>query len=110
MTGLAARPLALALVAMALASALPARAGTPELIRSAESAAPAQIAAKATVILLKADGSIAQLRKGTNNFTCLPDNPATPGPDPMCADANAMEWVKQWVAHKPPNQNKPGFM
>ena len=29
------------------------------------------------------------LRKGSNGFTCMPDNPVTPGPDPMCMDANA---------------------
>ena len=31
------------------------------------------------------------LREGSNGFTCMPDNPTTPGPDPMCMDAAAME-------------------
>jgi hypothetical protein len=50
------------------------------------------------------------LRKGSNGFTCMPDNPATPGPDPMCADKNAMEWISAWVGHKPPASGKVGFM
>lgn len=97
-------------IALAVAPCLTALAVAPDLIRSAESAAPPAIAAKASVMLMNADGSMKQLRKGSNNFTCLPDNPATPGPDPMCMDANAMEWVMQWVGRKAPNQNKPGFM
>ena len=31
------------------------------------------------------------LREGSNGFTCMPDNPTTPGPDPMCMDAAAMD-------------------
>ena len=38
------------------------------------------------------------LRKGSNGWTCMPDAPATPGPDPMCFDANAGKWVDAWVA------------
>ena len=57
-----------------------------------------------------ADGKMRTIRKGTNGFTCMPDNPATPGPDPMCMDANAMEWVHAWVAHKAPPAGKVGLM
>ena len=38
------------------------------------------------------------------------DNPTTPGPDPMCMDANAFEWAKAWMAHKAPPAGKVGFM
>ena len=41
----------------------------------------------------------ADLRKGSNAFTCMPDNPATPGPDPMCMDQNALEWATAWIEH-----------
>ncbi|WP_152669469.1 hypothetical protein [Synechococcus sp. GFB01] len=85
-------------------------ASTAELIRSAESAAPIALSSKAAVVLIDAAGNSTVLRQGSNNFTCLPDSPSTPGPDPMCGDANAMEWAGQWIGHKPPNQNKPGFM
>lgn len=80
-----------------------------ELIASAESAAPASVAKGATIVAMDADGKMRTLRKGTNNFTCMPDNPATPGPDPMCMDAAAMEWVHALVSHATPPA-KVGFM
>src|ERR1700730_7586512 len=69
------------------------------LIKSAESAA---IAKEATIIAATAEGKIRTVRKGTNNFTCMADNPATPGPDPMCMDQNALEWATAWMEHKEP--------
>lgn len=81
-----------------------------ELIKSAMSAAPAAVGKKATVVVMESDGKMRTVRKGTNGFTCMPDNPATPGPDPMCMDANAMEWVHAWVAHKAPPTGKVGLM
>ena len=42
------------------------------------------------------------LRKGTNGFTCMPDNPETPGPDPMCWDKNAGDWIDAYLNHKTP--------
>jgi hypothetical protein len=73
-----------------------------DLIKSAMSAAPAAVGKNATIVAMQADGKMRTLRKGTNAFTCMPDNPATPGPDPMCMDANALEWVHAWFRHKPP--------
>jgi hypothetical protein len=81
-----------------------------ELIASAESAAPPSLGKHATIVAMEADGKMRTIRKGSNGFTCMPDNPATPGPDPMCMDANAMEWVHALVGHKPPTANKVGFM
>lgn len=81
-----------------------------DLIKSAMSAAPASVGKHATIVAMEAGGKMRTLRKGTNGFTCMPDNPATPGPDPMCMDANAMEWVHAWVAHKPPPAGKVGMM
>ena len=40
----------------------------------------------------------------------MPDNPATPGPDPMCMDKNALEWVHAWIGHTNPAPGKVGFM
>jgi hypothetical protein len=79
-----------------------------EIIKSAMSAAPPAIAKDATIISIGA--GIRTVRTGKNNFTCMPDNPATPGPDPMCGDQNAMEWATAWINHKEPPQNKVGFM
>ena len=57
-----------------------------------------------------ADGTMRTLRQGSNGFTCLPDNPASPGPDPMCGDANAMEWAAAWIGHQEPPTGKVGFL
>ncbi len=81
-----------------------------ELLASAESAAPPSVGKAATIITMDADGKMRTLRKGTNNFTCMPDNPATPGPDPMCMDPAAMEWVHAYLAHTKPTPGKVGFM
>ena len=80
------------------------------LIASAMSAAPANVGKGATIVVMEADGKMRTLREGKNGFTCMPDNPATPGPDPMCMDKNSMEWVHAWVARKPPPAGKVGFM
>lgn len=81
-----------------------------KMIASAMSAAPAKVAKGATIVAMEADGKMRTLREGTNGFTCMPDNPATPGPDPMCMDKNALEWAHAWIAHKTPPAGKIGFM
>src|SRR5262249_50840878 len=43
-------------------------------------------------------------------FTCMPDNPNSPGPDPVCMDANAVAWLEAYVAHKMPPAGKIGLM
>jgi hypothetical protein len=83
--------------------------GDDALIASAMSAAPKPVADAATIVAMNKDGSMRVLRKGTNGVTCMPDNPTTPGPDPMCLDTNAMEWAQAWMTKKAP-PNKVGFM
>ena len=85
-------------------------ASDKKMIESAMSAAPAKVAKGATIVAMEADGKMRTVRQGTNGFTCMPDNPATPGPDPMCMDKNAMEWVHAWIAHTNPTPGKVGFM
>jgi hypothetical protein len=79
-------------------------------ITSAESAAPASIAHQASIVTVDAGGAMKTLRQGSNGWTCMPDAPMTPGPDPMCFDANAGKWVEAWVAHKPPPAGTTGLM
>jgi hypothetical protein len=98
-----------AMPAMKMAPAAKAKGGDKVLIASAQSAAPPAIAAKATIVDMGPKG-MRTVRKGSNGFTCMADNPATPGPDPMCADENAMTWIGAWVGHKPPETGKVGFM
>lgn len=86
-----------------------AKGGDKALIASAMSAAPPAIAAKATIIDMGPKGARV-IRKGSNGFTCMADNPTTPGPDPMCGDENAMAWVAAWAGHKTPDAQKVGFL
>ena len=73
-------------------------------------AAGAQQHAAPMAMTDEADGKMRILRRGSNGFTCLPDNPNSPGPDPMCGDANAMEWAAAWIGKKEPPAGKVGFM
>jgi len=79
-------------------------------IASAETAAPAAIARAASVVTVDANGAMKTLRQGTNGWTCMPDAPATPGPDPMCMDANAAKWAQAWIGHKAPPEGTVGVM
>jgi hypothetical protein len=81
-----------------------------KLITSAMSAAPRAVAANATIVVMGADGSMRTVREGKGSFTCMPDNPTTPGPDPMCMDRYAMDWVKAWETHKLPTPGRVGFI
>ncbi|MFC5301265.1 hypothetical protein [Azospira restricta] len=106
---------ALAAVSPPVARAADAAAAKPaaddrKLIRSAMSAAPKKVAAGATIVAAGADGKMRVLREGNNGFTCMPDNPATPGPDPMCMDKAALAWAEAWINRQTPPAGKVGFM
>ncbi len=57
------------------------------LIKSAESAGPDSVSKNATI----KDWNMKVIRKGTNEWTCLPDNAGTPGTDPWCVNE---PWLK----------------
>jgi hypothetical protein len=99
-----------ALALSASAADKPAAATDEGIIASALTAAPAKVADDATVVAMQADGKTRTVRQGKNGFTCMADNPETPGPDPMCMDNNSMQWVHAWVAHQTPAAGKVGFM
>lgn len=80
------------------------------LVQSAMRAAPRQVAEKATIIAMGGDGTMRTLREGDNGFTCMGDNPGTPGPDPMCLDAAAMDWLMALLAKKEPAKGRVGLM
>lgn len=98
--------------ALALGLVVPAAADDDDaaLIKSAESAAPGALSAGATVYAMSDKGEMRTLREGSNGWWCMPDSPATPGPDPMCGDANSMEWAMAWIGKKDPPKGKVGFM
>jgi hypothetical protein len=84
---------------------------TAEAIRSATAAGPRSISDNATVMAADASGKMVQLRPGTNGWTCIPDEPSTPGVDPMCIDKAGMEWVQSLIAKKPkPANTAPGLI
>jgi hypothetical protein len=74
------------------------------------SAAPEAISRNAAVVTMSADGSMQTLREGSNGWTCMPDNPATPGPDPMCMDSNAAKWAAAWIGRQTPPADVVGVM
>ncbi|HZE65102.1 MAG TPA: hypothetical protein VE081_00630 [Sporichthyaceae bacterium] len=80
-------------------------------ITSALSAAPRSVSAHATVkdypSSPKAQAPV--LRAGGSAWTCFPDDPTTPGPDPICLDRQSLAWVDAWLAHKPPHLSSDGY-
>jgi hypothetical protein len=85
-------------------------AADAKLIASAESAAPKAVAMGATIVAMEAGGKTRVLRRGTNGFTCMPDDPSTPGPDSMCFDKASGAWIEAMMKHKAPPAGKVGFM
>ena len=86
----------------------PAKSTDP--VASAESAAPAALAHNASIMTADTSGAMKTVRQGSNGWTCIPDDPGTPGTDPMCMDGNAARWVQAMTAHKPPPAGTPGVM
>ena len=73
-----------------------------EKIANAMSAAPRAVAQEATIMDMDEKGQLKVLREGKGPFTCLPDNPMTPGNDPMCLDKAGMDWAKAWMSKATP--------
>ena len=95
-----ARPLPTAIALIALSStAFGADSNSAGLIASAMTAAPPNVSAQATVMTMP---KMTILRHGTNGWTCFPDDPGSPGKDPMCTDANGMAWMNALMAHRAP--------
>jgi hypothetical protein len=97
-------------LAATFAAVQSARADDAELIKNAESAAPAAVGSGAAVYAPQPDGSMKTLREGANGFWCMPNDPNTPGDDPMCGDANSMEWAMAWMGKKDPPKGKVGLI
>ena len=85
-------------------------ASDEQIVASAMTAAPAKVSADATVVAAQPDGTLRTVRAGSNGWTCMADNPTTPGPDPMCMDRNAGAWAAAWMGKKTPPSETPGIM
>lgn len=89
-----------------------AQSGTTEWkIQNAMSAAIPAISTDATVLdWPQTEGAqLAELRKGTNDWTCLPDYPGSPGNDPICADKSAVQWFVAYMTQKEPKLTQVGL-
>jgi hypothetical protein len=74
-------------------------------IADALRAGPKFITAHATVLDWPAtqDGSYRVLRKGTNDWTCLPGVPGYSHDEPGCFDPVFMQWIKDSLAGREPH-------
>jgi hypothetical protein len=93
------------LLSLGLAQNAAAASPPSDPVASALSAAPAAIGQHAAVMGL----DMKTLRKGDNGWTCYPDDPGTPGDDPMCVDANGQEWMAAFMNHTAPPAAKVGL-
>jgi hypothetical protein len=80
-----------------------------EHIANAMSAGPPAISREATIMAMDGD-KMRTIRKGKNEFTCISDDPGSPGNDPMCLDKNAMEWLMAFLDHKDAPKGKMGLV
>src|SRR5687767_9823775 len=80
-----------------------------EIIANATSAAPEAVARDAAVVAMNEKMEMRTVREGKNNFTCMPDNPMSPGNDPMCLDEGGMQWAHAWMTKQQPPAGLVGF-
>ena len=73
-------------------------------IKSAESAGPYSLSKNATI----KDWSMKVLRKGTNEWTCFPDNASTPGNDPWCVNKPWLNFLDAYINKKKPTYTEAG--
>lgn len=80
-------------------------------VRNALSAGPAAVGRKATVVDWPATegGSMPVLRKGSNGWMCLPNDPMTPTNDPQCMNDPAMAWMDAWMERTAPRLKSVGL-
>jgi hypothetical protein len=70
-----------------------------EFIKSAESGAPDRISQKAAIVRLEPNGTVVNIRPGSNGFTCalFPDESNAP----FCGDRNAFRWFVAAMSKQP---------
>lgn len=83
----------------------PTSAYAEDPIKSATSAAPSSISAKAAVM----DWKFKVIRKGSNGWTCLPDRASTPGNDPWCVTDSWLNFLRAYVNKTKPSYQEIGF-
>jgi hypothetical protein len=102
---------------MAMPSASqPAAPSSEEKMRSvkiarAMRAGPAEVTREATVAEMDSEGNFTTiLRKGNNDWVCVPGDENMIGAPPMCVDTLGMQWFKDVLAKRPkPTNQAPGL-
>jgi hypothetical protein len=74
-----------------------------EIVKVALSAAPADVAAGAAIVEPNADGTMRQIRAGTNGFACMAH------PEVMCLDKSWQEWADAWMKKTSPKVTAVGI-
>jgi hypothetical protein len=70
-----------------------------------EAAAPSSLTKNATII----DWNRKELRKGSNGWTCLPDNPTTPDTDPQCMNESWLTFQEALKSNQKPTITQVGI-
>ncbi|MFQ5680196.1 MAG: hypothetical protein ACE5HP_12155 [Gemmatimonadota bacterium] len=91
-------------LSLSLLWVVPAALGGQDAKAEAMSAAPAEVAAHATI--LDSEGNV--LQEGTNGYTCFPTPPGLVAPQPMCLDAVWTAWAEAWRNGTEPPVGQPG--
>jgi len=80
-------------------------------IANALTAAPEEITRSATIKdwPTKEGGGLALLRQGTNEWVCLPDDPTTPGNDPLCMDQTFHDALVAYFSGGTPKVTRVGY-
>jgi hypothetical protein len=110
------KPIVLWLLTATLAgfaqTAMPSHSVTDsEKIADALRAGPTFITKDATLLdwPTTKDGEYRVLRKGTNEWSCLPAFPGYPHDEPGCFDATFMQWVRDSLAGREPHIDRIGI-
>lgn len=98
-------------VVLARIQAMTNQSPEAQKIANALSAGPERIAQNAAVLDWpgEAGGGLVELRAGTNGWSCLPDDPSTPTNDPMCVDANWLEFLDAILSGREPQYTGVGI-
>ena len=100
----------IAITVLAAGTAAAYAADNDEMIKNAISAAPKTVGENATVLTFDDKMNMVVLKKGTNNFSCFPNDPTTPSNDPVCVDENGLAWSLALIKKEPaPPAGKIGF-
>jgi hypothetical protein len=113
LAGIAAFTTILTSIGIAVPSAVSQSSKSESEISRALSAAPAAIAAHASVVILGDQGRKEELRAGTNGWTCTARDMNAPDDGiahhPACFDKYGLEWIENYEAGREPNPDHVGY-